>query len=137
MLDYYDELRREGEDIKRQQIMLIWSFKMKRQHDGRLSKYKARLCYHRGQKQWDIQYWETYFPVVTWTAVRTLLVLSKVYNLHTKSIDVTISYPQANIKVPIYLDTPKEIDSGEGSDKLVLKLKKNIYGLNDAGLTWR
>ena len=74
---------------------------------------------------------------MTWTAVRTLLVLSKVYNLHNKSIDVTISYPQANIKVPIYLDTPKEIDSGEGSDKLVLKLKKNIYGLNDAGLTWR
>ena len=67
---------------------MIWSFKRKRHPDERLSKYKARLCCHGGQQQWGVQYWETYSPVVSWMAVRTLLVLSKIHGLHTKYIDL-------------------------------------------------
>ena len=115
--------------------MVIWSFKRKRHPDGRLRTYKARLCCHGGQQQWGVQYWETYSPVVSWMAVRTLLVLSKLHNLHTQSIDFTLAFPQKDVKVPIYLHTPKGIDFGDDSHKTVLMLKKNLYGLRDAGRT--
>ena len=69
-------------------------------------------------------------------AVRTLLVLSKLHNLHTQSIDFTLAFPQEDVKVPIYLHTPQGIDFGDDSHKTVLMLKKNLYGLRDAGRTW-
>lgn len=136
MHNYYNDLRRKGCDIKRQQIMMIWSFKRKIHQDGRLSKYKARLCCHGGQQQWGVQYWETYSPVVSWMAVRTLLVLSKIHNLHTKCIDFTLAFPQADVKVPIYLMTPTGISLDNNDGDTVLKLRKNLYGLKDAGRTW-
>ena len=114
---------------------MIWSFKRKRHPDGSLSKYKARLCCHGGQQQWGINYWETYAPVVTWASVRTLLVMSKIHGMHTKSIDFVQAYPQADVKVPIYLHTPQMVILTGGHDK-VLRLRKNCYGLKDAGRTW-
>ena len=76
-------------------------------------------------------------PVVSWMAVRTLLVLSKIHGLHTKCIDFTLAFPQADVKVPIYLYTPPgiQLEEGETHDKMVLTLKKNLYGLRDAGRT--
>ena len=70
--------------------------------------------------------------------VRTLLILSKIHELHTKCIDFTLAFPQADVKVPIYLHAPPwiQLDEGEGHDKMVLKLKKILYGLPDVGRTW-
>eukprot|EP00957_Ditylum_brightwellii_P047780 3629960-Ditylum_brightwellii.AAC.1 len=50
MLEYYATLRRMGIDVKRKQLMLIWSFKKRRHADGTLSKHKTRLCCHGGQQ---------------------------------------------------------------------------------------
>ena len=68
-------------------------------------------------------------------AVRTLLVLSKLHNLHTRAIDFTLEFPQADIKVSIYLHTPQGIIFND-QENVVLKLIKNLYGLKDAGCTW-
>ena len=68
--------------------------------------------------------------------VCTLLVLSKIHNLHTKAINFTQAFPQAEVKVPIYLHTSHGIqfDSKEGD--VVLRLLKNLDGLKDAERTW-
>lgn len=67
--------------------------------------------------------------------VRTLLVLSKIHQIYTKSIDCVQAYPQADIKVTVYLHTPQGIDLGGNIKDVILKLNKNSYGLKDAGLT--
>lgn len=135
MNNYYSKLRHQSQDPKCKQIMMIWLFKRRRHPDGRLDKYKACLCCHGGQQQWGVQYWETYSPVISWMAVRTLLVLSKLHNLHTRAIDFTLVFPQADVKVPIFLHTPQGIVFEDNQD-IVLGLKKNLYGLKDAGHTW-
>ena len=68
--------------------------------------------------------------------MRTLLALSKIHKMHTISIDFVQVYPQADIKVAIYLYTPQGINLGGNNKNVVLKLKKNLYGLKDAGITW-
>ena len=105
ILRHYDQELKSGKDIKRKQLLMIWTFKRKRHPDGSLSKYKARLCVHGGQEQHGIHFWDTFAPVVSWMSVRTLLVLSKIHNLHTKSIDFVQAYPQADIKVTSVLET--------------------------------
>eukprot|EP00957_Ditylum_brightwellii_P081852 6226522-Ditylum_brightwellii.AAC.2 len=64
MEDYYKQLRKQGISIKRKQLMLVWSLKRKGHTDGSLSKHKARLCCHGGQQQWEVNFFETYAPVV-------------------------------------------------------------------------
>ena len=135
MLQYYQEKEKDGIKVDLKRIMMIWSFKRKRHPDGTLSKYKARLCCHGGQQQWGVQFWETYAPIVSWIVVRTLLVLSKVHKLHTQSIDFMLAYPQADIKVPIFLHTPQGMVFSDGRTDTVLMLLKNLYRLKDTGRT--
>eukprot|EP00957_Ditylum_brightwellii_P158507 12064821-Ditylum_brightwellii.AAC.1 len=76
--------------------MLIWSFKRKQHASGSLAKDKARLCCNSDQQQWGVNYYKTYAPVVSWPAVRTMMIISKLYNLHTRAIDFVLAYPQAD-----------------------------------------
>eukprot|EP00957_Ditylum_brightwellii_P211303 15366023-Ditylum_brightwellii.AAC.2 len=65
-----------------------------------------------------------------------MLIMSKLYNLNTRSIDLALAYPQAEVKSTIYLfPSLGIIISGNGND-YVLQLKKNLYGLKDTGRTW-
>ena len=38
-------------------ILAIWSFKRKRFPDGRINKWKARLCAHGGMQEFGVNYW--------------------------------------------------------------------------------
>ena len=136
MLRFYEQQLKSGKDIKRKQLLMIWAFKRKRHPDGSLDKYKARLCVHGNQEQHEKHLWDTFAPVVSWMSVRTLLVLSKIHHLHTKSIDFVQAYPQADIKVIMYLHTPQGVDFGNKHKDIILKFKKTLYGLKDACLTW-
>ena len=136
MRQYYRNKREAGLDIKRHQIMMIWSFKRKRRPDGTLVKHKARLCCHGGQQQWGINYWDTYAPVVSWSSIRILLIMANMHNLYTKPIDFIQAYPQAEIKTNIFLHSPPGAELTANNGETVLRLKRNLYGLKDAGRTW-
>ena len=112
-------------------ILSIWSFKRKRYPDGRVLKHKARLCAHGGMQTWGENYWETYAPVVNWLSVRTLMALSIIHDLETRSIDFILAFPQAELDVDIYMELPYGFDI-DGSKRFILKLNKNLYGLKNA-----
>ena len=59
-----------------------------------------------------------------------------IYGLHTKCIDITLTFRQVNAKVPIYLITPPGIQLGNYNNISVLKLIKNLYGFCDVERTW-
>ena len=116
-------------------IMAIWSFKRKRFPDGRIMKYKARLCAHGGMQTWGENYWETYSPVVNWLSVRTLLAISVVHDLDTRAIDFTLAFPQADLDVAVFMEMPYGFDHS-GNRGYVLQLNKNLYGLKQASYNW-
>jgi hypothetical protein len=66
---YWTLMLRKDLPVGVKTIMAIWSFKCKRFPDGMLNKRKARLCTHRGQQTWGLNYWDTYAPVVTWASI--------------------------------------------------------------------
>jgi hypothetical protein len=119
-------------------IKTIWSFKRKRKPDGTIIKYKARLCAHGGMQVHGDTFWDTYAPVVNWMSVRLMLIFSEIHKLHTRSIDFTLAFPQADVKVDIYMELPLGCTPSDKSDSkdYVLKLVKNLYGLKDTGKTW-
>ena len=112
-------------------ILAVWSFKRKRYPDGRILKHKARLCAHGGMQTWGVNYWETYAPVVNWMSIRTLMALSIIHDLETRSIDFVLAFPQAPLDVDIYMEPPYGFDI-DGKKDFILKLNKNLYGLKNA-----
>jgi len=120
-------------------ILAIWSFKRKRFPDGRINKWKARLCAHGGMQTYGVNYWETYAPTVNWISVRFLLIVAQVLDLNTQAIDFVLAFPQADLDVPVYMELPAGMELtgyGNRSNNYVLRLKRNLYGLKNASLNW-
>ena len=114
----------EGANI----IDTVWAFKRKRYPDGTVKKLKARLCVRGFQQIEGVDYDDTYSPVVAWSTVRLLLILSILQNLKTKQIDFTLAFVHAPVNNGTYVEMPKQYEM----DGMVLELNKNLYGLCDA-----
>ena len=130
-------MRREDLPIGAKTILAIWSFNRKRFPDSRIQKYKARICAHGGMQTWGENYWETYAPVVNWLSVRTMMILSVLHDLETRSIDFTLDFPQAGLDVDIFYGISSWVRSiGPDSRRYVIKLIKSLYGLKQATHNW-
>jgi hypothetical protein len=55
--------------------------------------YKARLNVHGRQHDYNVNYFETYYPVVTWASVCLLTTLVWLMNLHAIKCDFVLAYP--------------------------------------------
>ena len=105
-----------------------WAFKCKRFPDGLIKKLKARFCV-RGDKQLEgVDYFETFAPVVSWTTIRLMLILSLVLGLATRQVDYTAAFLHAVLSEDVYVEMPR----GFAEPGKVLKLKKSLYGLKQA-----
>lgn len=78
--------RQKAIDEGKQIIDSTWAFRRKRFPDGSVKKLKARLCV-RGDQMTDLNPFDTYSPVVAWSTVRLLLVLSIILDLKTVQVD--------------------------------------------------
>ena len=72
-----------------------WVFRRQQFPDGSIRKLKARLCL-RGDKQVPgIDFTESYSPVVQWTSIHLVLILSLVLNWQTVQMDYTSAFAQS------------------------------------------
>ena len=117
---------------------MVWSMNQKRDPVGEVIKWKARLCAHGGMSVHGETYWDTYSPVVSWSSVRLMLILALILGWEMRSINFIMAFPQADVKTDIYMKIPHgtKLPNNKDTRRHLLKLKKNLYGLKDAGLTW-
>jgi hypothetical protein len=141
-MDVWDEVEREG----RMNILLAtWAFQCKRFPDGLVRKLKARFCAMANHQVENVDYFETFAPVVTWNTVWILLTMSQLLHLATKQVDYTAAFVHAPIDKPpgydemtdlekeqsgVYIELPR-VFAEEKSGK-VLKLNKSLYGLKQS-----
>jgi hypothetical protein len=115
-------------------LPLTWAFKYKWFPDGLVQKLKARFCV-QGDCQIDgVNVFDTYAPVVSWTTVRLLLILSVVLGLARKQVDYTAAFVQAELdeSEQVFVEMPK----GFKKQGKVLKLNRALYGLRQLPRTW-
>jgi hypothetical protein len=109
-----------------------WAFKRKRYPDGLVRKLKARWCVRGDQQIEGVNFFDTYAPVVAWSTVRLLLILSVTLGLATKQVDYTLAFVQADLDEEVYVRMPKLFEQPGH----VYRLKKSVYGLRQAPLNF-
>ena len=119
-------------------IPSVWSMRRKRDlTTNAVTKYKSRLNIHGGKQVYGMNYFETYAPVVTWFAIRLLLIGSIIFTLALRQIDFVLAYPQAPIEQDMFMELPHGIETRHGNSKeYVLQLLANLYGQKQAGRVW-
>ena len=104
----------------------VWSMKRKRDLITRKPiKYKARLNIHGGRQEYGVNYYDTFSPVISWTILRLLFILSSIESWATYQIDYVLAFPQVPIEFDMYMELPrgKEKDAEDHEkNKYVLKL---------------
>ena len=112
-------------------LPMTWAFKLKRYPDGLAKKFKARFCV-RGDRQVEgVDYFETWAPVVTWTTVRSMMILAANKQLCSAQADITAAFVHAPLDDgnDIYVHQPRGF---EIPGNYVLKLNRSVYGIKQA-----
>ena len=115
-----------------------WIFKIKRDKDGNISKFKARLVAQGFTQVYGIDYAETYAPVARYSSIRLILALASHYNWELHQMDVRTAYLNGELDVPIYMRAPDGLEphqSDLSTDRVCL-LIKSLYGLKQSGRRW-
>lgn len=110
-----------------------WVFKMKRDANGSIIKYKARLVVKGCSQKYGIDFNETFAPVVRYNSLRYLIALAAKYDLHIHQMDAVTAFLNGELKEEIYMSQPTRFDDGTTR---VCKLKKSMYGLKQASRDW-
>ena len=66
--------------------------------------------------------------------IRTVLTLSAIEDLHLRSIDISHAFINGTLEEEIYMEQPEGYHFGNPGD--VLRLRKSLYGLKQAGRVW-
>jgi hypothetical protein len=130
-------------------LSAIWSFHRKRLLCWTVVKWKSRLCPYGGQQVKGLNFWHTYAPVVNWSTVCLTLILMTLLGYQSRQVDFVQAFSQADIDCDIYMKIPWGfvVQSGrlhfdpshsacQQPSHHVLNLKKNLYGLCQAGYNW-
>lgn len=109
-----------------------WVFKLKRNADGKIDKYKARLVARGFSQKEGFDYNETYSPVAKLTTLRIILSVANHKGLLIHQMDVKSAFLNGKLNEEIFMSQPEGFRKGNK----VLRLNKAIYGLKQASRMW-
>jgi len=112
-----------------------WVYKVKRNLDGIVDKYKARLWPRVLPSSLGGTARRTHRSSRTRASERVLLALSAAWNLELHSINVTAAFLHGKMEEEVYIAQPKGFEVPDREDD-VARLTGNLCGLKQAGRTW-
>lgn len=74
-----------------------WVYKIKRRSDGKIERFKARLCAKGYSQNAGIDYTETFSPVIRYDSIRILLALATIYDMEILQFDIKTAFLYALI----------------------------------------
>src|SRR5205814_8392106 len=116
-------------------ITAKWVFDIKRDVNGNIVRYKARLVARGFDQEYGIDYEDTFAPVLKYKSLRLLLCLSLLHTLTTLlQYDVKTAFLNATIDECVYVEIPQGVN--ENNNTKALKLVKALYGIKQAPRAW-
>lgn len=113
-------------------ISCRWLFKVKRDENGDILKYKARLVARGFEQEKGLDYEETYAPVAKMKTLRLLLAVGNKHKYFFHQMDVRTAFLNGILKETVYMEQPKGFETAN----MVCKLNRALYGLKQSPRCW-
>jgi transposase InsO family protein len=112
-----------------------WVFKVKRNADGSVERYKARVVAQGFSQRLGVDFDETFAPTTKWADLRVIFALAALEDWEVESIDISNAYLNGELKdVKVYMCQPEGF--AEKDNTWVARLLKGLYGLKQGGQEW-
>lgn len=112
-----------------------WVFTRKRNSNGQVQRYKARLVAQGFSQRYGTDYYEVFAPVVRQATFRTLMSVAAKRKMMVKQFDVKTAFLHGQLEEEIFMKQPPGFAVKNAENK-VCRLKKSLYGLKQAARAW-
>jgi hypothetical protein len=119
----------------RRAIGCRWVFKLKHKQDGSVDCYKARLVAKGFSQRPGLDFSQVLAPTARWAALRSIFALAAIEDLELYSLDISNAFLNGELDHDVYMQQPEGFQDRFGTG-FVLKLKRVLYGLKQAGHQW-
>jgi hypothetical protein len=119
----------------RKAITSKWVFRIKRNANGSIDKYKCRVVARGFNQTYGVDFTETFAPVVRSSSLRSMLAYAVQRKMKIDQMDVETAYLNGSISEEIYMRQPDGY-AEPGKEHLVCRLHKSLYGLKQSGRCW-
>jgi hypothetical protein len=112
-----------------------WLFRIKRNADGSVEHYKARLMAKGFTQQPGLDYAKTFSPVIKFPTIRVVLTLVAVYHWQVRQLDISNAFLHGHLDKDLFMEQPIGFKDATHPD-YVCRLRRSLYGLKQAPRAW-
>ena len=116
-------------------IGLKWVFKVKRNADGTINKFKASLVAKGYVQEHGVDYDEVFAPVARLETIRLLIGMAAIKGCEIHHLDVKTAFLHGELTKDVYVSQPEGFEK-KGEEHKVFKLSKALYCLKQASRAW-
>ena len=111
-----------------------WVFKMKRNSDDTISRFKARLVAQGFSQETGVDYDEVFSPVVKHTTIRVILAIIRTY-LSVHQLDMKTAFVNEDLEEETFMKQPEGFVD-EAHPEWVCPLLRSLYGMKHGSSCW-
>lgn len=112
-------------------------FTVKRLADGTVEKFKCRLVADGNTQRWGVDFDKVFSTVAKLATLRLVLTIAAAFDYNLSSADIRQAYLQAVLSEDLYMIMPPGLPTEDADgNPLVVRLKRSLYGLKQAGREW-
>lgn len=108
-----------------------WVYRIKRNTNGTINRYKARLVTKGFHQQPSIDFFETFSPMMKPTTIRLFLTIALNYKWAIRQLDVESAFLHGDLFGEVYMALPQGYKDPLFPNH-VCRMHKSIYGLKQA-----
>ncbi|RKK07014.1 Retrovirus-related Pol polyprotein from transposon TNT 1-94 [Fusarium oxysporum f. sp. cepae] len=128
-------------------LTVKWVFKVKKNEEGGLDKFKARLVVRGFEQQPGFDYDQTFASVAKVATWRILLTVAACLDWEIEQMDVSTAFLEGDLDEDVFIEMPEglveyfeqhpEDCPSDFSSEKICKLLKSLYGLKQAPRQWQ